>query len=130
MTLKLRIKMQAPPPPPPSPLPKMLPSHEHQSPCKRFLLPFATGFSIIGKQIIHPGQIDIVNKAFSPSDEKVQWARDLVNAFEEQERVGKVSLIWFVEYGTCTMSRVNWEHFSVALVFKRWKQSVPLAVDC
>lgn len=46
-----------------------------------------------GKQIIHPGQIEIVNKAFSPSEEKVQWARDLVNAFEEQERVGKVSLI-------------------------------------
>ena len=46
-----------------------------------------------GKQIIHPGQIEIVNKAFSPSEEKVKWARDLVNAFEEQERVGKVSLI-------------------------------------
>ena len=46
-----------------------------------------------GKQIIHPGQIEIVNKAFSPGEEKVKWARDLVNAFEEQERVGKVSLI-------------------------------------
>lgn len=46
-----------------------------------------------GKQIIHPGQVEIVNKAFSPSEEKVKWARDLVNAFEEQERVGKVSLI-------------------------------------
>lgn len=49
------------------------------------------GVFFTGKQIIHPGQIDIVNKAFSPSEEKVKWARDLVNAFEEQERVGKVS---------------------------------------
>ncbi|CAH3108524.1 unnamed protein product [Pocillopora meandrina] len=46
-------------------------------------------FGYTGKQIIHPGQIEIVNKAFSPSEEKVKWARDLVNAFEEQERVGK-----------------------------------------
>lgn len=43
-----------------------------------------------GKQIIHPGQIDIVNKAFSPSEEKISWATELVAAFEEQERVGKV----------------------------------------
>lgn len=46
-------------------------------------------FGYTGKQIIHPGQIEIVNKAFSPSEEKVKWATDLVNAFEEQERVGK-----------------------------------------
>lgn len=48
-------------------------------------------YSFIGKQIIHPGQIDIVNRAFSPSEEKITWARDLVKAFEEQERIGKVS---------------------------------------
>lgn len=46
-------------------------------------------FGFTGKQIIHPGQIEIVNKTFSPSEDKVNWARDLVNAFEEQERVGK-----------------------------------------
>ena len=46
---------------------------------------------IIGKQIIHPGQIDIVNKAFSPSEEKLNWASDIVKAFEEQEKQGKVS---------------------------------------
>ncbi|CAH3198254.1 unnamed protein product, partial [Porites evermanni] len=41
------------------------------------------------KQIIHPGQIDIVNKAFSPSEEKFKWASDVVTAFEEQEKQGK-----------------------------------------
>ncbi|EDO47490.1 predicted protein [Nematostella vectensis] len=42
-----------------------------------------------GKQIIHPGQIDIVNKAFSPPPEKIKWAKDLLSAFEEQEKQGK-----------------------------------------
>lgn len=46
-------------------------------------------FGYTGKQIIHPGQIDIVNKAFSPSEEKLKWASDVVTAFEEQEKQGK-----------------------------------------
>ena len=49
------------------------------------------GYFVLGKQIIHPGQIDIVNKAFSPSEEKVNWARDLVKVFEKQDSIGKVS---------------------------------------
>ncbi|RMX51009.1 hypothetical protein pdam_00013926 [Pocillopora damicornis] len=58
---------------------------------KQFKMAFKDVIRVLcrGKQIIHPGQIEIVNKAFSPSEEKVKWARDLVNAFEEQERVGK-----------------------------------------
>ena len=46
---------------------------------------------ITGKQIIHPGQINIVNAAFSPSKEKLNWASDVVKAFEEQEKEGKVN---------------------------------------
>ncbi|KAK3742988.1 hypothetical protein QZH41_015616 [Actinostola sp. cb2023] len=42
-----------------------------------------------GKQLIHPGQIDIVNTAFSPSSERIQWAKDLLEAFEQQEKLGK-----------------------------------------
>ena len=41
-----------------------------------------------GKQVIHPDQIDIVNEAFSPSPEKVEWAKELVAAFEEQSNEG------------------------------------------
>jgi citrate lyase subunit beta-like protein len=48
-------------------------------------------FEFSGKQLIHPGQIDIVNKAFSPSEERIRWARELLEAFEQQERAGKVS---------------------------------------
>ena len=53
--------------------------------------PYFLVFLFTGKQIIHPGQIDIVNKAFSPSEEKLKWASDVVTAFEEQEKQGKVS---------------------------------------
>jgi citrate lyase subunit beta-like protein len=30
-----------------------------------------------GKQVIHPGQVPVVQKAFSPSDAKVEWATNL-----------------------------------------------------
>lgn len=46
-------------------------------------------FGYTGKQIIHPGQIDVVNRAFSPSKEKQNWASAVVTAFERQEKEGK-----------------------------------------
>ncbi|XP_076039546.1 citramalyl-CoA lyase, mitochondrial-like [Oratosquilla oratoria] len=42
-----------------------------------------------GKQVIHPGQVTIVQKAYSPSEEKVAWANELVKAFEEHQKEGK-----------------------------------------
>ena len=47
-----------------------------------------------GKQVIHPNQIDIVNEAFSPSPEKIEWAKELVAAFEQQSNEGIVSLVF------------------------------------
>ncbi len=35
-----------------------------------------------GKTLIHPGQIAEANRAFSPSDEEVGWAKTVVAAFE------------------------------------------------
>lgn len=46
-------------------------------------------FGYTGKQIIHPNQIDIVQKAFTPSPEKYKWALDLINAFEKHQDLGK-----------------------------------------
>lgn len=34
-----------------------------------------------GKQVIHPQQIDIVNRCFSPSEAEVAWARRVVDGF-------------------------------------------------
>ena len=45
------------------------------------------GFS--GQFAIHPSQIEIINKGFSPSQEETEHARRVVAAFEEAEREGK-----------------------------------------
>ncbi|GFT37701.1 citramalyl-CoA lyase, mitochondrial [Nephila pilipes] len=42
-----------------------------------------------GKQVIHPSQVPIVQKAFSPSEEKVEWARELIKRFKEHQKEGK-----------------------------------------
>jgi citrate lyase subunit beta-like protein len=42
-----------------------------------------------GKQVIHPGQVPVVQKAFSPSQEKIQWATELISEFREHEKQGK-----------------------------------------
>ncbi|XP_041055896.1 citramalyl-CoA lyase, mitochondrial isoform X2 [Carcharodon carcharias] len=42
-----------------------------------------------GKQVIHPSQIPIVQEAFSPSPEKMKWAQELIDAFEEHQKLGK-----------------------------------------
>lgn len=45
-----------------------------------------------GKQIIHPGQVGPCQEAFTPSPEKVKWARDLIQGFGEHQKSGKVSM--------------------------------------
>lgn len=45
------------------------------------------GFS--GKTLIHPGQIEVINEVFSPTDEDVDYARRVVAAFEEAEARGE-----------------------------------------
>lgn len=44
-----------------------------------------------GKFAIHPAQVDIINEAFSPSAEEIEYARRVVAAFEEAERQGRGS---------------------------------------
>lgn len=49
----------------------------------------AMGFR--GKLTIHPGQIDIVNRAFTPSHEEIAEAKELLAAFAENESSGKMA---------------------------------------
>ncbi|KAJ4933304.1 hypothetical protein JOQ06_030136 [Pogonophryne albipinna] len=42
-----------------------------------------------GKQVIHPGQIHAVQEEFSPSLERVQWAKELIAAFDQHQKEGK-----------------------------------------
>ena len=45
------------------------------------------GFS--GKTTFHPGQIDIINEVFSPSEAEVEHAKRVVDAFEEAQAAGQ-----------------------------------------
>ncbi|XP_014679659.1 PREDICTED: citrate lyase subunit beta-like protein, mitochondrial, partial [Priapulus caudatus] len=42
-----------------------------------------------GKQVIHPNQIPVVQDAFSPSPEMIEWATELIRAFDEQQESGQ-----------------------------------------
>ena len=41
-----------------------------------------------GKQVIHPNQIDVVQKAFTPSPQKIAWAKEVVKNYEQQQQEG------------------------------------------
>ncbi len=47
-----------------------------------------------GKTLIHPGQIEPCNKAFSPTADEVAWARKMIAAFDlpENKTKGVVSI--------------------------------------
>ena len=47
----------------------------------------ALGFS--GKQIIHPSQVEVVQEAFTPSDEAIEYAQRVVRAFAASQKEGK-----------------------------------------
>lgn len=42
-----------------------------------------------GKQVIHPNQIPVVQAAFTPTPERVDWAKALVKAFVQHQQSGK-----------------------------------------
>ncbi len=41
-----------------------------------------------GKTLIHPGQVEPCNRAFSPSEDEIERAHRVIDAFEEAERAG------------------------------------------
>lgn len=47
------------------------------------------GLGFDGKTLIHPGQIEIANRVFSPSDAEIAEARAIITAFEAPENAGK-----------------------------------------
>lgn len=46
-----------------------------------------------GKWCIHPGQVSVVNDAFTPSDEAVEWARRVTKGFEEGQKSGRGAVV-------------------------------------
>lgn len=45
-----------------------------------------------GKWCVHPGQVPVVNEAFTPTGKEVKWAEEVVQAFKEAEREGQGAL--------------------------------------
>ncbi len=45
-----------------------------------------------GKIAIHPAQVDVINQAFTPSDEELTWFRRVVEVFEANPGLGTVGL--------------------------------------
>jgi len=45
-----------------------------------------------GKWCIHPGQVEIVNEVFSPTEKEIEWARKVVSAYEEANVAGSGSI--------------------------------------
>ena len=46
----------------------------------------------VGKIAIHPAQVEVINRAFTPSDEEIAYARRVVEVFEQNPGVGTVGL--------------------------------------
>lgn len=47
-----------------------------------------------GKQVIHPGQVKIVQEAFTPNETRRKWALDLMEAFEANHESGQGAFVF------------------------------------
>jgi len=50
---------------------------------------FARDLGYDGKLAIHPAQVASINEAFTPDPERIEWARRVLDAYEEAETDGK-----------------------------------------
>ena len=51
-------------------------------------IPAARQLGFQGKLCIHPNQVDICNRLFSPTKEEIQYAQKVIKAFDEAEAGG------------------------------------------
>ena len=58
-----------------------------------------------GKQVIHPSQVPVVQTAFSPSEEKMEWATNLIKEFREHEKKGKGAFVSSMQHGAPLLLR-------------------------
>lgn len=61
----------------------------------------ARQYGFQGKLCIHPAQVPIANGVFTPTDDEVNWARKIIDAFAEAEAAGSASIQidgYFVDY--------------------------------
>lgn len=49
----------------------------------------ARALGYTGKQVVHPNQIPIANQVFQPTEEEIEWARKVVEAYEKARLEGR-----------------------------------------
>ncbi|AHC50810.1 citryl-CoA lyase [Sulfolobus acidocaldarius SUSAZ] len=49
----------------------------------------AKKLGFVGKQVIHPTQVEIANQVFSPTAEEIEWARRVIEAYDNAKREGR-----------------------------------------
>uniref|UniRef100_A0A5S6R573 HpcH_HpaI domain-containing protein n=1 Tax=Trichuris muris TaxID=70415 RepID=A0A5S6R573_TRIMR len=49
----------------------------------------ARNMGFTGKQVIHPTQVPVVQQAFLPSADQINWATELLEQFEKHKNLGK-----------------------------------------
>jgi citrate lyase subunit beta/citryl-CoA lyase len=50
------------------------------------------GLGFDGKSLIHPSQIEAANRQFSPTSERIAWARRVIAAFEAEPKAGVLAV--------------------------------------
>ncbi|WP_420852842.1 HpcH/HpaI aldolase/citrate lyase family protein [Sphingomonas panacis] len=45
-----------------------------------------------GKTLIHPAQVAVANRVFTPSDTEIAWSKQILDAFEQPDNAGKGAL--------------------------------------
>jgi citrate lyase subunit beta/citryl-CoA lyase len=53
----------------------------------------ARSLGMRGKACIHPGQVEIVNEAFAPTEDELGWAREVLEAMTEVARDGRGAVV-------------------------------------
>jgi len=46
---------------------------------------------LLGKQVIHPTQVGVVQEAFTPTQDQITWATGLIQEFDKHQKLGKVN---------------------------------------
>lgn len=54
----------------------------------------AARMGFTGKITIHPSQVEVVNAAFTPSPEEIAESKELLEAFEENQRAGRMTFLF------------------------------------
>ena len=50
---------------------------------------FAVRLGFDGKMAIHPAQVAPINEAFTPGDDRIEWARRVLDARDEADEEGR-----------------------------------------